>query len=132
MGALFPNFDLNPQSLSPIPKNLPKPTSIFCYTNSISCSKRNIIHKCKVSIPQDLSRTKTNTVVKDGNCSGLNQDLIRRIGSGVLGFAAAVSICCDSSALAESLTVAFPVSRAHEVIRFYCVINYSLGECIFW
>ncbi|KAM7524544.1 hypothetical protein LguiA_014446 [Lonicera macranthoides] len=115
MRALCPNFDLNPQSLSPIPKNLPKPTSIFCYTNSISCSNRNIFHKCRVQIPQDLSRTKTNTVVKDSYCNGLNQDLIRRIGSGVLGFAAAVSICCDSSALAESLTVAFPVSRAHEV-----------------
>uniref|UniRef100_A0A2N9GJA6 C-terminal processing peptidase n=1 Tax=Fagus sylvatica TaxID=28930 RepID=A0A2N9GJA6_FAGSY len=41
------------------------------------------------------------------------------IGKGLFGFAAAatalVSVCCDSPALAESLTVAFPVSRAQEV-----------------
>ncbi|KAL5986688.1 hypothetical protein ACLOJK_015021 [Asimina triloba] len=44
---------------------------------------------------------------------------IRMIGRGVFGFAAAAaavfSVCCDSPCLAESLTVAFPASRATEV-----------------
>uniref|UniRef100_A0A1J3I8Q4 C-terminal processing peptidase n=1 Tax=Noccaea caerulescens TaxID=107243 RepID=A0A1J3I8Q4_NOCCA len=45
------------------------------------------------------------------------------VGRRLLGLAAAVSvavsssICCDSPALAESLTFAFPVSRAREVTR---------------
>lgn len=47
------------------------------------------------------------------------QQLMTSIGKGLFGFAAAatalVSVCCDSPALAESLTVAFPVSRAQEV-----------------
>ncbi|GFY98260.1 peptidase S41 family protein [Actinidia rufa] len=43
-----------------------------------------------------------------------NESLIRSIATGVVSLAAAISICCDSPALAESLTVAFPVSRARE------------------
>ncbi|KAL0652860.1 hypothetical protein Bca4012_095551 [Brassica carinata] len=43
------------------------------------------------------------------------------VGRKLLGLAAAAaiavssSICCDSTALAESITIAFPVSRAREV-----------------
>lgn len=47
------------------------------------------------------------------------QDFIKSIGKGVIGFAAAAtalaSVCYDAPAFAESLTVAFPVSRAPEV-----------------
>nr|DAD29815.1 TPA_asm: hypothetical protein HUJ06_031283 [Nelumbo nucifera] len=50
-----------------------------------------------------------------------NRSLIRSVGRNFFSFAAAVaavvSICCDTPALAESLTVAFPVSRAREVNR---------------
>ncbi|KAJ4978342.1 hypothetical protein NE237_009122 [Protea cynaroides] len=49
----------------------------------------------------------------------VDRSLIGSVGKSLFGFAAAVtaviSICCDSPALAESLTVAFPVSRAREV-----------------
>lgn len=48
------------------------------------------------------------------------KDLIESIAKGFVGFAAAAtalaSICFDSPAFAESLTVAFPASRAPEVI----------------
>lgn len=48
-----------------------------------------------------------------------DSDWRNSIGRGVFGVAAAAatmfSVCCDSPALAESLTVAFPVSRAREV-----------------
>lgn len=50
-----------------------------------------------------------------------NSNVRRRL----LGIAAAAavavtsSMCCDSSALAESLTIAFPVSRAREVIKLF-------------
>ncbi|EYU26067.1 hypothetical protein MIMGU_mgv1a025092mg, partial [Erythranthe guttata] len=44
-----------------------------------------------------------------------NKDLIKRVGRGLLGFAAAVSLLCDSPAFAESLIVAFPVSHNREV-----------------
>lgn len=41
----------------------------------------------------------------------------------MIGFAAAAtalaSVCYDAPALAESLTVAFPVSRASEVLYYY-------------
>ncbi|KAK1397528.1 hypothetical protein POM88_007391 [Heracleum sosnowskyi] len=43
------------------------------------------------------------------------QRLSRAIGRGLLGFAVALTIYVGSPTLAESLTVAFPVSRAHEV-----------------
>ena len=50
------------------------------------------------------------------------------VGRKLLGLAAAAavavssSICCDSPALAESITIAFPVSRAREVIKFLLLI----------
>ncbi|KAF8403840.1 hypothetical protein HHK36_011946 [Tetracentron sinense] len=46
-----------------------------------------------------------------------DRGLIRSVGRSFFGFAAAavISVCCDSPALSESLTVAFPVSRAREV-----------------
>lgn len=54
------------------------------------------------------------------------EECVRSIGKCFLGVAvtaaALFSICCDSPpALAESLTVAFPVSRAREVFDF-CLI----------
>jgi hypothetical protein len=54
------------------------------------------------------------------------QDFIKSVGKGVIGFAAAAttlaSVCYDAPAFAESLTVAFPVSRAPEV-PFLLYIN---------
>lgn len=52
-----------------------------------------------------------------------SRELMTSLGKGLFGFAAAAaafaSVSCDSPALAESLTVAFPVSRAREVIFFF-------------
>lgn len=73
-----------------------------------------------------------------------SQELIGSIGKGFLAFsvaaAASFSVCFDSPAMAESLTVAFPVSRTTEVIRllsFYLIesyvcisSNYLLVSCL--
>lgn len=55
------------------------------------------------------------------------KECVSSIGKGFLGVAvtaaALFSVCCDSpAALAESLTVAFPVSRAREVPEFVYLI----------
>lgn len=51
------------------------------------------------------------------------QNFIESIAKRFVGFAAAAaalaSVYCDAPAFAESLTVAFPVSRAPEVIFFF-------------
>lgn len=57
--------------------------------------------------------------LNDRDLVKFESDWRRSIGRGLFGVAAAAaamfSVCCDSPALAESLTVAFPVSRAREV-----------------
>lgn len=61
------------------------------------------------------------------------QRLVGSVGKCVMGFAAAAtalsSVCFDSPALAESLTVAFPVSRAPEVNFVYVFCCYI--TCLF-
>ncbi|KAK3035162.1 hypothetical protein RJ639_032835 [Escallonia herrerae] len=109
MEALCPNFELNPPRLS---SRITKPTSPICCRYRYSCSNRSKHHKCRLSINGILTEPEPN---KQKKLNGLDQDLVKLIGRGVVGFAAAVSICLDPPALAESLTVAFPVSRAHEV-----------------
>lgn len=63
------------------------------------------------------------------------KDLIESIAKGFVGFAAAAtalaSICFDSPAFAESLTVAFPASRAPEVIFFFFFFPLQLSVYIF-
>lgn len=86
----------------------------MCYTSRISCSNRSKYHKCKVSTIPQTSAAKNPTSQLSNND---NKDLTRVIGRGLVGFAAALAVCINSPALAESLTVAFPVSRAHEVNR---------------
>lgn len=62
--------------------------------------------------------------------------LIGSVGKCVVGFAAAAtalsSVCFDSPALAESLTVAFPVSRAPEVILLIVYFETCCGisQCV--
>ncbi|CAL5356432.1 unnamed protein product [Camellia sinensis] len=125
MGALRPKFDLNPTYLSSISSKLPKPSSVLLYSHQFPLSNHHILRKCRVSIPQ-ISKCDTQI-----NCEELARDnknltddkhVIRSIARGVVSLAAAaavaaISISCDSPppALAESLTVAFPVSRAPEV-----------------
>ena len=61
----------------------------------------------------------TSTTSKSETLSA-RDEWIGSLGKGLFRFAAAeaamFSVSCDSPALAESLTVAFPVSRAPEVI----------------
>ncbi|KAK2983358.1 hypothetical protein RJ640_010735 [Escallonia rubra] len=109
MEALCPNFELNPPRLS---SRITKPTSSICCRYRYSCPNRSKHHKCRVSINGILTEPKP---TKQKKFTGLDKDLVKLIGRGVVGFAAAISICLDSPALAESLTVAFPVSRAYEV-----------------
>ncbi|CAK9165065.1 unnamed protein product [Ilex paraguariensis] len=110
MEALCPKFDLNPPHLSPFSKPLPNPTSLLAYSRRFSCSNGRKYQKYRVIIPQALAKTTSN-----GDFVQVNQNLIRWVGRGLLGFAAAVSVCSDSPAFAESLTVAFPVSHTREV-----------------
>lgn len=63
--------------------------------------------------------TQCKVQLNDRDLVKFDSDWRRSIGRGLFGVAAAAaamfSVCCDSPALAESLTVAFPVSRAREV-----------------
>lgn len=102
---------LCPNTISP---KWPKPFSVelfpvrFWYSNRFSNKKWSVSN----SMPRASCHVKTE--------SKLTQHLVKSIAKGFVGFAATAtalaSICCDSPALAESLTVAFPVSRAPEVI----------------
>ncbi|CAI9277568.1 unnamed protein product [Lactuca saligna] len=66
--------------------------------------------KCKVPTPpQALPKANPNESVES------NKKLIDSIAKGLIGLAAAVSVCLDSPALTESLTIAFPTSHTHEV-----------------
>lgn len=98
--------------LSPFPTKFLKPTSL------LSCSNHSGRYKkCKVVIPQSCCAAKYLSLKLNynGNSVGLKKGLSKAIGRGLLGFAAALAVSVGSPALAESLTVAFPVSRAHEV-----------------
>ncbi|XP_058207662.1 carboxyl-terminal-processing peptidase 3, chloroplastic isoform X2 [Rhododendron vialii] len=118
MEALRPKFDLNPAHISPISKKLPRPTSVS--------SKYHTPRKCRVFVPQNsLFRTKSVAQIDSPRCSNTSvinsgKEVVESVARGVVGFTAAaavaaVCICWDSPATAESLTVAFPVSRAREV-----------------
>ena len=109
-----PNLDLsNSPPLSSIYTKTPQtPTSsTFPYKYRLSSSNFNGYHsKCKVPTPpQALPKANSNESVES------NKKLIDSIAKGLIGLAAAVSVCLDSPALVESLTIAFPASRTHEV-----------------
>lgn len=64
-----------------------------------------------------------------------NREWLQSMGKGFFGFAAAavalLSVCSESPALAESLTVAFPVSRAPEVIEYLEPFSVLVVVCCF-
>ncbi|KAL0383583.1 UNVERIFIED_CONTAM: Carboxyl-terminal-processing peptidase 3, chloroplastic [Sesamum calycinum] len=116
MEAVSSNLDCNTLSaLSRLSKFSSKPTSKLLFScrlsRSNSWSKRNL----GLKIAGCLDQKRVVSEAKNGFLLAVNGDLIKRVGGGVLGFAAALSLCCDSPALAESLTVAFPVSHTREV-----------------
>ncbi|CAK9319321.1 unnamed protein product [Citrullus colocynthis] len=108
MEALLPTLDFKTPPSSPFSPDLPTPISSsirFCrFSNSGHRGRR----KWRVLAAASESRTEP-----------AGPRLIGCVGKCVMGFAATAaalsSVCCDSPALAESLTVAFPVSRAPEV-----------------
>ncbi|KAF2307844.1 hypothetical protein GH714_032525 [Hevea brasiliensis] len=112
MEPLCSNFDLSPISTAPSkPALLPLFSSPRISTSIRLNVSRKWSHYCASShhtAKTTVSRPQSNP-----------PDFIRSVGKGFIGFAAAAaalaSLCCDSPAFAESLTVAFPVSRAREV-----------------
>nr|KAJ0190648.1 hypothetical protein LSAT_V11C800428020 [Lactuca sativa] len=96
-----PNLDLS--NSSPL-------SSIYTKTPQTPTSSTFPYNKCKVPTPpQALPKANSNKSVES------NKKLIDSIAKGLIGLAAAVSVCLDSPTLAESLTIAFPASHTHEV-----------------
>ncbi|CAI9285352.1 unnamed protein product [Lactuca saligna] len=109
-----PNLDLsNSSPLSSIYTKTPQtpPRSTFPYKYRLSSSSFNGYHsKCKVPTPpQALPKANLNESVES------NKKLTDSIAKGLIRLAVAVSVCLDSPALADSLTIAFLASRTHEV-----------------
>ncbi|ESR34698.1 hypothetical protein CICLE_v10004757mg [Citrus x clementina] len=106
---------LGPKIISP---KSPNPIPVKLYPHRFWCSNR--CKSKKWSMPMH-SCASDNVKLAESSKLQLNnrKDLIESIAKGFVGFAAAAtalaSICFDSPAFAESLTVAFPASRAPEV-----------------
>ncbi|GAB4851581.1 Carboxyl-terminal-processing peptidase 3, chloroplastic [Ancistrocladus abbreviatus] len=128
------SLDLHPSSLSSISHKLSKANSLpsISHRSRISCSKYSHTtsnRKCRVSMPSSdaYSKLLANCDSKIGDESSIyseqNLNLIRSISKTIFNLAAAatavISVCYDSPApaRAESLTIAFPVSRTTEVNR---------------
>lgn len=123
----YPSLDLHP----PISGLFAKPTPpLHIFRSPFPKFRYRRRQKCiLLSLPRAASsfrdvaiETKSKARPHDtGDTFGvrLRQDVIGSLRSGLVGFAvaaaAAISVSCDSPAFAESLTVAFPVSRAREV-----------------
>ncbi|KAL0453068.1 UNVERIFIED_CONTAM: Carboxyl-terminal-processing peptidase 3, chloroplastic [Sesamum latifolium] len=109
MEAVSSNLDCNTlTALSRVSKFSSKPTSKLLFSCPLSRSNSRRKRNLGLKIVGCLDQKRVVSEAKNG-------DLVKRFGSGLLGFAAAVSLCCDSPALPESLTVAFPVSHTREV-----------------
>lgn len=111
MEALLPTLDFKTPPSSPFSPDLPTPISSSIRLCRFSNSGHRGRRKWRVLAAASESRTEP-----------AGPRLIGSVGKCVMGFAATAaalsSVCCDSPALAESLTVAFPVSRAPEVNFF--------------
>lgn len=94
METLCSNFDLG-SSMS---------KSLFCCRfSSIRCRRGGVVQGFWKKKPPIAHLKK-----------GENENLVKWLGKGVIGLAAAMSLSCHSPAFAESLTVAFPVSHTPE------------------
>ncbi|KAK4365177.1 hypothetical protein RND71_016535 [Anisodus tanguticus] len=107
METFCSNFDLG----SSIPKSLIKPTSKSLFSCRFSSINHGKTPRFRGVVPQALGR-------KEYPIAQLkkkeNENLVKWVRKGVIGLATALSLC-NSPALAESLTVAFPVSHTPEV-----------------
>lgn len=110
MEALRPKLDL---ALSSLHSKSPKLNRRHSRSSNLRISQ-----KWSHSIKPASRKAQEEKAPKDRNETNLVHSAVRS----VVGFTAAaaaatavISACCDSPALSESLTVAFPVSRAREV-----------------
>ncbi|PHU21870.1 Carboxyl-terminal-processing peptidase 3, chloroplastic [Capsicum chinense] len=109
METLSANFDLG----SSITKPLIKPTSKSLF----SCKFPSIYRGKTPRFSAQAFGRKEPPIAqlkKKKDFLGENENLVKWVRKGVIGLAAALSLC-QSPALAESLTVAFPVSHTPEV-----------------
>ncbi|KAK8705324.1 hypothetical protein V6N13_048928 [Hibiscus sabdariffa] len=110
MEPLCPNFDLLKSS---------RPSSVPLFPHRFSSTNRGITKKPCSPFPCASYNRNTNPPPPIKTQQSTAHDLLKSFKKGVVGFAAAAtalaSVCSDSPAFAESLTVAFPVSRAQEV-----------------
>lgn len=128
MEAFCSNFDLSPSNTSLLSKSFPKPTSKLIFPSRFSCSSCDKSPKIGLKVPQVLHARKFSGQHKNGGFTELKENLVRWVGNGLVGFAAAFSLFYnDSPALAESITVAFPVSHSREVTG---LLRYSILELI--
>ncbi|KAH7512449.1 hypothetical protein FEM48_Zijuj12G0091900 [Ziziphus jujuba var. spinosa] len=113
MELFSPKLELKPIYCSPISSKIPKLASPT--PRPLTLSLRS---KWRIQVPCSCYRPEV-TATKSEPPKFCSKECLASIGKGFLGVAAAaaalLSVWCDSPALAESLTVAFPVSRASEV-----------------
>ncbi|XP_075639398.1 carboxyl-terminal-processing peptidase 3, chloroplastic isoform X1 [Castanea sativa] len=116
MEALRPNMDLKPTHFTCTPTistEFLRPTSLSLRSHRFSSLIINHQRSKRWSKLSCMLRHKSDPSISE------EQQLIKSIGKGLFGFAVAaaalLSVCYDSPAFSESLTVAFPVSRAREV-----------------
>lgn len=96
----------------------PRPTSLVPqYHRSLWFHRRTTPSKSVLLTVKCFSGSELKT--DDDGGGGGGKPLLKSVTSGFLGFAATAvalaSVWSDSPAVAESLTVAFPASRVHEV-----------------
>ncbi|XP_023638563.1 carboxyl-terminal-processing peptidase 3, chloroplastic isoform X2 [Capsella rubella] len=96
--------------------NSRKPNSIPSPILRLSSFNRHKKRSCLASSSRPGFETETMTTDSESHGAIMENSTVGRRLIGLAAAAAvAVSSCCDSPALAESLTIAFPVSRAREV-----------------
>ncbi|KAK6149181.1 hypothetical protein DH2020_016706 [Rehmannia glutinosa] len=115
MEALNSNLDCTLSKLSRVSKFSSKPTSKLLSSCRFSCLNSWRSKNLGVKVVPCLDQKKDSSKAENGSFLAVNEDLFKMVAKGVLAFTAAVSLCCESPAFAESLTVAFPVSHAREV-----------------
>ncbi|KAJ8753362.1 hypothetical protein K2173_019761 [Erythroxylum novogranatense] len=113
MEPLSPAFDVSPI----FPAKPFKPSSLPPFPLPFSGSRlRTATYARRKS---SLSVTVSSVAKTESQEQPDHYRFIKSLGKGIVGFAATAaalaSVCCDSPAFAESLTVAFPVSRVREV-----------------
>ncbi|XP_060206540.1 carboxyl-terminal-processing peptidase 3, chloroplastic [Lycium barbarum] len=115
METFCSNFDLGSSIPFSISKSLINPTSKPLFSCRFSSINHGKTPRFRGVVPQALGRKEAIAQFKKKDFLEENENLVKWVGKGVTGLAAALSLLCNSPALAESLTVAFPVSHTPEV-----------------